>query len=200
MHLVVISPETLLAGEDAVLGGLLESGLERYHVRKPRVDRGDLERWLTTLPAAWLPRLVLHQHHDLAAPLGIACHEPDRDVAAGGFSRSCHTLTGLRGLLGRYAQVFFGPVFASLSKPGYGPAPDMAWTELSALLHARPLPGSTRVLAIGGVTADRLARCAELGFDGAALMGAVWSAPDPVAAFRSLRDQARSLAVPAHGA
>ncbi|MFA5058378.1 MAG: thiamine phosphate synthase [Opitutaceae bacterium] len=107
----------------------------------------------------------------------------------GGFtSRSCHDLATLRAALGRYDSVFFGPMFSSISKPGHGPRPELSLAELSALLARRTSAEQrTAVLALGGVTAQNLSRCRDLGFDGAAVLGAVWQAPDPVDAFHKLQ-------------
>ena len=78
-----------------------------------------------------------------------------------------------------YDSVLFGPVFDSLTKQGYGPAPDFPWDELRAALAAPRAPSRTAVFAVGGVTGDGLERCRDLGFDGAALLGAVWNDSGP---------------------
>ncbi len=110
-------------------------------------------------------------------------------------SRSCHDLATLRGVLGHYDSAFFGPVFPSISKPGYateltaqverGVPPN----EISSLLNSRTsCERRTAVLALGGITADRLPQIRALGFDGVAVLGAVWQADDPVAAFGEIQD------------
>lgn len=203
MKLVVISPESSPANEIAVLGALFAAGLERYHVRKPAWSRARLEAWLRAVPVEWRPRLVLHSHHDLARALGVGgVHwrdevgrvlphppaQPAEDRPAW-LSASCHDLPALRGALGRCDSVFLGPIFPSLSKRGYGPRGAWAPAELAALLAGRSAAERrTSVLALGGVTIDRIPQVRALGFDGAAVLGAVWQAPDPVAAFSALQD------------
>lgn len=59
---------------------------------------------------------------------------------------------------------------------------------------------TARVYAVGGVTAERLGRCRELGFDGAAVLGAVWNAPDPVAALAAIRAASARLEGARHAA
>jgi thiamine-phosphate pyrophosphorylase len=264
MRLVVISPEDDDPREIAVLGSLMDRGLERYHVRKPHWTPLKLASWLDPLPDEWRSRVVLHQHHDLVARFALGGRhwrdEPaapgtaetslrrspsgwsrDRDSTSssriaspesgdpaprrGGLtSRSCHEIATLRAALGRFDSVFFGPLFPSLSKPGYGPdsgdrarqpafgnrpRPDGSTGDGDApsaegrfngladlLAHRTELERSTAVFALGGVTAGKLARVRALGFDGAAVLGAVWQAADPVAAFLAL--QAESAA--RHGA
>lgn len=204
MKLVVISPEHDDPREHAVLAVLFAAGLERYHVRKPRASADDVLAWVRMVPAPWWPRLVLHQHHGLVDALGLGGRHwrDDGGAAAVGrpsesragapvvppiTSRSCHDLATLRAGLGVYDSVFFGPVFPSLSKPGYGPAGVPAEADVGVLLRSRSAAERhTCVLAIGGITAETAPRARALGFDGVAALGAVWQASDPVAAFAEL--------------
>lgn len=192
MKLVLVTPAESGPRESTLLAALFAAGLERCHVRKPGLARAELAAWLRALPAEFRPRLVLHQHHDLVGELGLGgCHwrddaspppVPPADNLIS--SRSCHDIAAVRAALGRYASVFFAPVFPSISKPGHGPRGDVSFAELSALLAGRTAAERrTNVFALGGVTADNVARCRELGFDGVAVLGAIWQAADPVRVF-----------------
>ncbi|HTB81983.1 MAG TPA: thiamine phosphate synthase [Opitutaceae bacterium] len=205
MKLVVISPERDDPREIAVMGALFAAGLERYHVRKPHWPAAKLGAWLHALPAEWHSRLVLHSHHEFVAERrlgGDKCaslggrHWRDDGLAPfmppegeGLTSRSCHDLVALRTALGSYDSVFFGPVFPSLSKSGHGPRGDFSVDKLSILLAQRTsIERRTAVLALGGVRVERLSRCRELGFDGVAVLGAVWQSDDPARAFAGLQE------------
>ncbi|THV31358.1 thiamine phosphate synthase [Glycomyces paridis] len=75
----------------------------------------------------------------------------------------------------------YSPVWATDSKPGYGPA--LGLDGLAAAC-AGPVP----VYALGGVTGPERARAArEAGAAGVAVMGAVMKANDPERAVRALR-------------
>jgi thiamine-phosphate pyrophosphorylase len=207
MRIVVLSPPGPDPRERTALEGFFAAGLERYHVRKPDWSESELESWLLGLPGSWRPRLILHEHHRLVAQLGLGgWHEKDPGQGTppkpGTASRACHRLAELRPLLERPLSVLFGPVFPSLSKPGHGPAPGFPWPELAALLRAERSADrrAARVFAVGGVTAERLPRCRELGFDGAAVLGAVWGAPDPAAALAAIRAAAARLEGARHAA
>lgn len=201
MRIVVISPESADPREVPAMGGFFEAGLERYHVRKPSWTEPELEAWLRALPVGWRPRIILHQHHALVQVLGLGGrHEKGESRRADGASRSCHDLPSLRRHMLAFGQVMFGPVFPSLTKPGYAPAADFPWTELRAVLRGRGGHAGARVLAIGGITAGRLGRCAELGFDGAAVMGAVWNGPDPVREFAGILGASEKLGATRHAA
>ncbi len=195
MQIVVISPESADSREVHAMGAFFGAGLERYHVRKPSWSREALESWLEHLPHDWRPRLFLHHHHSLVAKLGLGgIHDRDEEGNHGllGDSRSCHQIEAIRLLLPLYGTLLFGPVFPSLSKSGYGPPPGFPWADLRAILAGKS-PEDARVLAIGGVTGPGLTRCRELGFDGAAVLGAVWNERDPVAAYMGIREAAARL-------
>jgi thiamine-phosphate pyrophosphorylase len=199
MKLIVISPEGHDPRESRVLGALLEQGLERYHVRKPTWMEEELEAWILGLPVEWRKRLVLHQHHALVARLGLlGIHDKDtglsKHMSTG--SRSCHDMDSLLSALGKHPHVIFGPVFPSLTKPGYGPEPDYSWADFKKILASKRVASGTLVYAIGGITAEVLPYCAELGFDGVAALGSIWTAADPVAAFMELHRAADILEAP----
>jgi thiamine-phosphate pyrophosphorylase len=111
--------------------------------------------------------------------------------------RSCHDAATLGARLGAYDTLIVGPVFASLSKSGHGPLRPGVLDEVRAILTHPQRPPGTVVLAIGGVTPERLAECAALGFDGVAILGAVWQAPEPLSAFARFVDRSASLPIPA---
>ena len=45
----------------------------------------------------------------------------------------------------------------------------------------------TEVIALGGITGANTLRCAELGFDGVAVLGALWQAAEPLKVFDVLQ-------------
>ncbi|MEE6260409.1 thiamine phosphate synthase [Plantactinospora sonchi] len=94
--------------------------------------------------------------------------------------RSCHDETEL-GRLSTEDYVTLSPVYATPSKPGYGPP--LAPAGLARLVARTPVP----VLALGGVgTAGQVAACLAAGAAGVAVMGAVMRADDPEALVRAL--------------
>jgi thiamine-phosphate pyrophosphorylase len=87
--------------------------------------------------------------------------------------RSCHNLSDLaRAAAEGCRWATLSPIFASTSKPGYGPALG------PAALAGAPLP----TWALGGVDAANAGECLRAGAAGVAVMGAVMRAPDPATA------------------
>ncbi|HZZ56986.1 MAG TPA: thiamine phosphate synthase [Opitutaceae bacterium] len=193
IHLAVISPEGDRADEFAVLGELLRLGLKRYHVRKPGWSEERLARWIETADPAWRPRLVIHSHHRLAEAFGVGgVHGPELGAgqAAPGLwrSRSCHSLPEVERAAreGACDSVFFSPVFASASKPGRKGFTGDEFARFAAWKRSRPA-AALQVLALSGVTPERVTDCRRAGFDGVAVMGGIWNAVDPVRAFAAYR-------------
>jgi len=199
MKVIVLSPPDERSNEVAVVESLFAAGLERYHLRKPDWESARLAQWLEAMPARWRSRVFLHSHADLALTFcvggihfrddGDAPTDPRPRVAPGCLtSRSCHYVATVKVALGRYDSILFGPVFPSLSKPGHGPVPAQVLDELRTVLVARTQAERvTKAFALGGVTAQGVHICRALGFDGVAILGAVWNSADPVATFREFQ-------------
>ena len=117
-----------------------------------------------------------------------------------------------------FDYVFLSPIFESISKPGYGgeregtgasaqfwrggdggdgegsspsrPSPALA----AALLSARESPRRLGVVALGGIEPSRLRLVSRLGFEAAAVLGAVWGSEDPVQAWEKVVEAAAAAA------
>jgi thiamine-phosphate pyrophosphorylase len=92
-------------------------------------------------------------------------------------THAAHELPAARGQGADYA--FLGPIYDTESKRAYG-----APLGVGPLAHAAQtgLP----VLAVGGVTAERVAEVRRAGAYGVAVIGAVMRAPDPAAAMDAI--------------
>ncbi len=193
MKIIALSPESDEPREHAVLDALFAAGLERYHVRKPHWPRAQLVAWLDKVPVRWRSRLVLHQQHELVTQyaLGGVHYKDGQAILAPRLgcmmSGSCHDLESLGAAMGHFDSVFFSPVFPSISKPGYLPKYSLsAVTE--RLVRRTAHERKTSVIALGGITPANATRCGEFGFDGVAVLGALWQAIDPMKVFDQLQE------------
>lgn len=89
---------------------------------------------------------------------------------------------------GAVDYAFLSPIYNSISKQGYAAAA-FDRRALKATLSACPIP----IIALGGVTADKLPELRDLGFAGIAVIGSVWAATDPLAAFEELKAKCDEL-------
>lgn len=78
--------------------------------------------------------------------------------------------------------VVFGPVYDTPSKRRYGPPQGLAALEAAAAAAARPL------LAVGGITPERVREVRAAGAAGVAVIGAVYGAARPADATKAFLD------------
>lgn len=99
------------------------------------------------------------------------------------WGRSCHSVDDVaRAAAEGAGYVTLSPVFASSSKPGYGPAlgTDALAEAASAALGAGGVDATgPSIYALGGVTPENAAGCLGAGAAGVAVMGGVMAARDP---------------------
>ncbi|WBB96319.1 thiamine phosphate synthase [Solwaraspora sp. WMMA2080] len=165
-------PEVVAA---AVAGGLRQVVLRERDL--PRAQRAALADRLRGILAPVGGTLIVAGPDPLG---GDAVHlraaGPYPPPVFGLVGRSCHDETEL-GRLTTEDYVTVSPVFATASKPGYGPPLGPAGlARLVRVAAGRP------VVALAGVTtAEQVAACRAAGAVGAAVMGAVMRAADPAA-------------------
>jgi thiamine-phosphate pyrophosphorylase len=139
-------------------------------LRAPRLSARELEAIATELVAASPVPVLISSRCDIALATGAAgVNLPERDIAVGDarallgqrlIGRSVHSLQGATQAEWDGADfVIFGPVWASESHPDSLPAGVDALAEVARTLG---IP----VLAIGGVTEERISECHAAGAAG----------------------------------
>jgi thiamine-phosphate pyrophosphorylase len=183
-------------GLDAVVGAALDGGAGAVVLREkdlPAAERCRLAEGLRSATAARGAELWVAGDALLAVAIGAdGVHQaadqswvaPLPGLLVG---RSCHTVAELTAAGDhRAARVTYSPVYATASKPGYGPA--LGTEGLGAGCAAVPgLP----VIALGGVEPGRARACLDAGAVGVALMGAVMRTDDPAGIVRTVIDELR---------
>lgn len=224
-RLMVLTDRRMAAGAghrlDEVVARAAAAGATAVVVREKDLgadERRALAERLRTVTADAEAALVVAGDAELAVDVGadgvhLAAGDPWLDdhtrralrAAAPGrpvVGRSCHTLAEVQAAAepGRADYVTYSPVFATPSKPGYGPAvgldglaaarlvTDGAGGPLRSVARRRrsylggagasPL-GRMAVVALGGIGPGRAGACHRAGADGVALMGEVMRAGEP---------------------
>jgi thiamine-phosphate pyrophosphorylase len=181
MKLIVITTETFSDREPEAIRRLFESGMEILHVRKPRASCDETKRFIRRIDAVFHPRMVLHDHYELTDLFDLkGIHLNRRNYAAYhrlcsgrrlSVSRSCHSLEEIADASAKLDYLFLSPVFDSISKTGY----KRRYTpeELNGARERGVIDG--RVIALGGVTAERIPAVRRYGFGGVAVLGSLWA-------------------------
>jgi len=178
---------------------MFDSGLECFHLRKPKASQEDLERWIEGIPEEHQSKIVLHSAHDLAKKFPVrgihlsarqrsGCLQTARVVKQLKreredleLSSSYYQLSELRFLPPKYDYVFLSPIFPSISSPDSQPPFSLREVE-TTVRHAR-----SNIFALGGIDKSRVETVRSLGFQGVALLGALWESEHPAEVFRSVK-------------
>ncbi len=174
MKLIAVTTPDFWPGEAGAITALLaHGGFCRVHIRKPGADAAQIESLLEAIPGELRHRLSLHDCLELAAAgLAGGVHLNSRNpVPPEGFngiiSRSCHSLEEVRRHAAAADYLFLSPIFDSISKTGYKGAFSTAGLKSSGVI-------TDKVIALGGVTPERIPDLEHIGFGGAAMLGAAW--------------------------
>lgn len=192
---IVISNPTSLKDEHLIINQLFEEGLEYFHLRKPGCSVIELTELLDQIAPGSHSKISLHQHHELADSYGMQrlhfTEENRRSLNKGlidkqmkekRFSTSIHTPEEYPDLSSSFDYVFFGPVFNSISKPGYN----------SILKNGFKLPAlrKTKMIALGGIDSSKIKEVKDFGFDGAGILGSIWNdSKNAVNNFKSIKKE-----------
>jgi thiamine-phosphate pyrophosphorylase len=194
MQLIVISHPDNVANEARLINQLFENGLTRFHLRKPGYDEEQIVRLLEQIDERYHHYIALHQHHDMAQDFGIErLHYTEQHRANTGadklallidqgyiLSTSVHDLETLQTLI-RFDNAFLGPIFNSISKPGY----QAKWPD-SFSLNKQDI--QLNIIALGGIELSNLRKVKAMNFDGAAVLGIIWNNPDlAISNFKNLK-------------
>ena len=185
--MLVITNPVPIPNEIDTIHSLFENGLELLHVRKPDFSKEEMKSFLSEIKSGYRQQLVLHSHHQLATEFGInrihftektrmeMTDESLKNWKEKGFilSTSIHKMDAFEALSDVFDYTFFGPVFESISKPDYHSNIDFK-NELEHRTNNK-----TALIALGGITSNKIKTVLEYGFDDVALLGTIWNSNNP---------------------
>lgn len=189
--ILVITPETIVPNESKIINQMFQDGLDLLHIRKPFISREGMTDFINSIDESFYGQLVLHSHYDLGKNSGISrFHFREEDRKEGKYklftngniiSTSVHEINSYNTLEKEWEYAFISPFYPSISKKGYG----IGSTVIESLKQ-RNNP-EVKLMALGGIDADRIQEVFDLGVDGVALLGAVWESDEPLYVFRKCR-------------
>jgi thiamine-phosphate pyrophosphorylase len=198
LKLCLVTDRSGTRGRDLVevVAACLAAGLPAVQVREKDLSAAELAslcRGIRALRPA--PFLIVNDRVDVAVAVGAdgvqrthtSLSVADLRVVADKRVRvgaSVHARQEARAAAAEGAEwIFFGPVYDTPSKRQYGAPQGLA--ELERVVAAVPIP----VIAIGGITPDRVGEVRRAGARGVAVISAILFADDPGAATRRFLDQ-----------
>jgi thiamine-phosphate pyrophosphorylase len=197
---IVISSPTPITKEASLINQLFDEGLALFHLRKPESSSQELVLLLQEINPIYYPKIVLHSHHYLAKSFGInrlhfnevsrkqLVEDALETYNAEGviLSTSIHSTDDYNQLSDKFDYAFLSPVFDSISKPNY-----QAQTfNLSSINKKTDI----KLIALGGIDETNCTKAFEMGFDGIALLGAIWNSENKITAFKTIQSQCPIIA------
>lgn len=179
MELIVIAKPTIFKEECHLVNQLFEAGLQVFHLRKENAYEAEYRKIVEGILPEYHPRVALHHFHALANDYNIKrIHHTEsfrKSLAPNTLpknqilSTSIHQLSAIDDVAA-YHYSFYGPVFNSLSKPGYlGVIPPG--------FRLNQHNSKTKLIALGGIGLNQIDQVKEMNFDGIALLGSIWNDP-----------------------
>ncbi|MCF8361655.1 MAG: thiamine phosphate synthase [Prolixibacteraceae bacterium] len=178
MHFIAITYPKILQNESEIINSLFHEGLPCLHLRKPGMHTNNVGLLLKKIECKFHDRVMVNDHIELANRYNIkGVHFSGQTqnmlpVPVNGLSKSCscHSFNEISDVAPYCDYVFLSPVFNSISKSGYQSAFD--FNELKIQL-SKPHP--TSIVALGGISPNKILQTSETGFDGAAVLGGLWN-------------------------
>ena len=152
------------------------ANVDLIHIRKPESTSDEMERLIREIPKEYYSRLVLHDHHHLAVKYGLyGVHLNSRNPLPppgwkGSISRSCQSLEEIKEWKDRCNYLSLSHIYNSISKQGYKSA--FCREQIEKAVAEGII--DNKVLALGGVTFDKVEEVLNLGFGGAMILGDAW--------------------------
>lgn len=177
MKIIAITTPKIISDDGYIIRGLLDNGVDIVHLRKPESTIDECRVLLSNLGDEYRARIVVHDYPELYSEFSLRGVHINKNIGTlpdgydGLRTRSCHSLEEVVRYKDECDYLFLSPIFDSISKAGY----HSAFDECS--LRQASISGviDSRVIALGGVTFDRIDYLKELNFGGVAMSGAIYS-------------------------
>lgn len=203
MKIILYTAPEPVANEIEVITTMLSNGVDYLYLRRENRDTYYWSAFVEQIPSAWHDKIIcsdfrtLHEmqlggfhfkadmlkdleEKDIQENLSMMRKESIRS------SRTVRSIKEMKDNDGKFDIFLVAPVFESISKKGHTRAWD--FDALKEFLHHRS--GSSEIFALGGVDADKVDMLHLLGFDGIALLGAIWHQPDKALAnFQMIKER-----------
>ncbi len=177
MKIIAITPPGVVDREVFIIRKLLKEGICTVHLRKPQAGIDECRKLLGELAPEERSRIIIHDYPQLYEEFSLKGIHVNKNITGlpedykGFRTRSCHSFEEIVRYKDDYDYLFLSPVFDSISKAGYKSA--FSVEELQKAAKEGVI--DEKVVALGGVTFEKIPLLKELGFGGAAMLGAIYT-------------------------
>lgn len=172
---IAITPETAVHDEARFIRCILDAGWDYIHLRRPTASMTEMRRLIESIPQQYHSQLKLHGHFELTHEFNLGglhlnhrCPMPPA-LYKGNISRSCHSLQEIASSE-NCEYLTLSPIYDSISKHGY----KAAFTDE----QLKNIPKDKNVIALGGITPERINDLKQYPFAGFAMLGYLFENAD----------------------
>ena len=177
MKIIAITSPKVIDEDAYLINTLLNSGIDIIHLRKPDSSIDECRNLLAKLSAKQRAKIVVHDYSELYFEFSLKGIHINKNVItlpegySGIKTRSCHSFEEVKRYKNCYDYLFLSPIFDSISKVGY----KSAFTNDELLNASKVGIIDERVIALGGITPDKIPYLKELNFGGVAMLGSIYN-------------------------
>ena len=177
MRIIAITTPKVIDEDAFIIASLLDRGVDIIHLRKPESSVDECRRLLSSISAEHRQRIVIHDYPELYDEFSLLGIHINRNVVAlpevydGLRTRSCHSFEEIVQYKGDYDYLFLSPIFDSISKVGY----KSGFNDQELLEASNSGIIDEKVIALGGVTFDKIPYLKKLNFGGVAMIGGLYN-------------------------
>ena len=177
MKIIAITTPKVIDEDVLIITALLNRGIDIVHLRKPDSNVEECRELLAKLTVDQRENIIIHDYPELYFEFSLKGIHVNRNISSlpkeysGLRTRSCHSFEEIIRYKNDYDYLFLSPIFDSISKVGYK----------SKFSHEELRSGSLdgkiekKVVALGGVTLDKIPYLEGLNFGGVAMIGAIYN-------------------------
>lgn len=188
MKLSLVSNFFDIPHEHFALNLMLCEGLDTFHLRKKDYCEEKMRAYIERIPSHFHSQIILHSHFHIVEEYGLkGAHFTKKftyeeyqeqniklaldNVSFERMGFSFHSINEVETKGTAYDYVFLSPIFDSISNKGYNSK--FKPTELRNFLHLDS--GRPEIIALGGINESKVSMACQMGFDGIALLGHIWT-------------------------
>lgn len=177
MKIIAITSPEVTKEDSYLIKQLLSKGIDRVHLRKPNSTIDECRFVLTKLTNEEREKIIVHDYQELYHEFNLGGIHMNKNIGTlphgykGMKTRSCHSIEEIVNYKQAYDYMFLSPIFDSISKAGYR----SKFTEEELTQAAKAGIIDEKVIALGGVTFDKIAYLKSLNFGGAAMIGSIYN-------------------------
>ena len=177
MKIIAITTPKVTDEDAYLIKELLDKGIDTIHLRKPESGIDECRKLLAELTAEQRAKIVVHDYPELYFEFSLKGIHLNRNITAlpdgynGIRSRSCHTFEEVVRYKEEYNYLFLSTIFDSISKSGYR----STFSDVELQRASSEGIIDEKVIALGGVTFDKIDYLKNLGFGGVAMIGGIYN-------------------------